>query len=35
MPDTKKRNEAEEQEMQDANAYYDDSYMNSLVADAE
>lgn len=35
MSDTKKHDKAEDQEMQDANAYYDDSYMNSLVADAE
>jgi len=35
MSDAKKHDKAEDQEMQDANAYYDDSYMNSLVADAE
>lgn len=35
MSDAKKHDKAENQEMQDANAYYDDSYMNSLVADAE
>ena len=35
MSDAKKHDKAEDQAMQDANAYYDDSYMNSLVADAE
>ena len=35
MSDAKKHDKAEDQEMQDANAYYDDSYMNSLVVDAE